>query len=75
MWQEDDVGRIFWLAERLGLDPLERELIAIVEDQTPLKPLGFMVTVDGWVKLHYPLGGVCLSMGCARIGQRAAQPS
>lgn len=51
MWQEDDVERIFWLAERLGLDPLERELIAIVEDQTPLKPLGFMVTVDGWVKL------------------------
>ena len=27
--QQSDVERLFWLAERLGLDPLERDLISL----------------------------------------------
>ena len=50
-WQHSDVGRLFWLAERLGLDPLERDLIAIPQADPFPPSLGFMITVDGWVKL------------------------
>jgi hypothetical protein len=50
-WQQSDVERLFWLADRLGLDPLERDLIAL-EQKEPFPPsLGFMITLDGWVKL------------------------
>jgi hypothetical protein len=52
-WQQSDVERLFWLADRLGLDPLERDLIAL-EQKEP-----FPVCV---------LGGLCLSLGCARVG-------
>ena len=50
-WQHSDVERLFWLAERLGLDPLERDLIAIPQADPFPPSLGFMITVDGWVKL------------------------
>ena len=50
-WQHSDVERLFWLAERLGLHPLERDLIAIPQAEPFPPSLGFMITVDGWVKL------------------------
>jgi hypothetical protein len=52
-WQQSDVERLFWLADRLGLDPLERDLIAIEQrDPDPFAAsVAFMITLDGWVKL------------------------
>ena len=50
-WQQSDVECLFWLADRLGLDPLERDLIAL-QQKDPFPPtLAFMITLDGWVKL------------------------
>jgi len=50
-WQPSDVERLFWRPERLGLAPLERDLIAIPHPEPFPPSLGFMITVDGWVKL------------------------
>lgn len=50
-WQQSDVERLFWLAERLGLDPLERDVVAIAQPEPFPPSVGFMITVDGWVKL------------------------
>ena len=50
-WELQDLERLFWLSEHLGLDPLQRDIIAI-ESPTNLRyPIAFMVTLDGWVKL------------------------
>ena len=32
-WQQSDLERLFWLADRLGLDPLERDLIALEQKE------------------------------------------
>lgn len=50
-WQESDVERLFWVADRLGLDPLERDLIALEQREPPTASVSFMITLDGWVKL------------------------
>jgi hypothetical protein len=50
-WQQTDVERLLWLADRLGLDPLAKELIAIESEETFPKAIAFMITLDGWVKL------------------------
>ena len=50
-WQQSDVERLFWLADRLGLDPLERDLIALEQKEAFPPTLAFMITLDGWVKL------------------------
>ena len=43
--------RLFWLADRLGLDPLERDLIALEQKEAFPPTVAFMITLDGWVKL------------------------
>ena len=50
-WQQTDVERLLWLADRLGLDPLAKELIAVESEETFPKAIAFMITLDGWVKL------------------------
>ena len=50
-WQQSDVERLFWLADRLGLDPLERDLIALEQRDSFPASVAFMITLDGWVKL------------------------
>ena len=50
-WQQSDVERLFWLADRLGLDPLERDLIALEQKEAFPPTVAFMITLDGWVKL------------------------
>jgi len=50
-WQQSDVERLFWLADRLGLDPLERDLIALEQREPFPASVAFMITLDGWVKL------------------------
>ena len=50
-WQQSDVERLFWLADRLGLDPLERDLIALEQSDSFPTSVAFMITLDGWVKL------------------------
>jgi hypothetical protein len=50
-WQQSDVERLFWLADRLGLDPLERDLIALEQRESFPASVAFMITLDGWVKL------------------------
>ena len=37
-WQQSDVERLFWLADRLGLDPLERDLIALEQKEASHPP-------------------------------------
>jgi len=54
IWQLTDVERLLWRAERLGLDPLQREIIAITEpaeDSDLMERIGSLITVDGWMKL------------------------
>ncbi len=50
-WQHSDVERLFWLADRLGLDPLERDLIALEQRGHYPASVAYMITLDGWVKL------------------------
>ena len=50
-WQQTDVERLLWLADRLGLDPLAKELIAVESEEIFPKAIAFMITLDGWVKL------------------------
>ena len=46
-WQQTDVERLLWLADRLGLDPPAKELIAIESEETFPKAIAFMITLDG----------------------------
>jgi hypothetical protein len=51
LWQLSDVECLLWQAERLGLDPLQRELMAVQRSCDIGDRIGFLITLNGWLTL------------------------
>ncbi len=51
VWSESDLNRLLLSAERLGLDPLNGEIYALLSSDDPMSPILIVVSVNGWARI------------------------